>query len=183
MMSIERVENLEHPPVIGKIYSVPCVFDTTSNEYFPVYNYPHADKENGQPEIHYHIDTRFSEKHPFSVRFATSKSNPRHVSYRDLMCVRNIEVGKTPASFIKNSKLPKVCKNADICPHRGYNLKSIVADAEGFKTCPMHGLMVHVNGLVLGVKEQEIKTTFATNKLIYDPDRNQWFDPVINDYV
>jgi hypothetical protein len=58
---MERVEDIKRPLKIGEIYIVPCIVKEIGEMLFitPVINHPHNDKENGQQEIHYHVDYRF----------------------------------------------------------------------------------------------------------------------------
>ena len=45
-------------------------------------------------------------------------------------------------------ELREAYKNAegDICPHKGYNLRSVPIDADGYRQCPLHQLRVRVPG-------------------------------------
>ena len=82
-----KIDELKTPPIVGNYYLVPCkvVYVEHSNKgnfqknidntwedfsvitpFFkkialitPIINRPHSDKENGQIDVHYHIDTRF----------------------------------------------------------------------------------------------------------------------------
>lgn len=49
----------DHPPIVGKMYMVPCVFKNEAGLHVPVIG-PHlADPEIGTDDDHIHIDIRF----------------------------------------------------------------------------------------------------------------------------
>lgn len=60
-----NIDDLKVPPVVGEMYSVPCIkVPVRDGKRFiivnmPVINLLHTDKENGQEQPHYHIDSRF----------------------------------------------------------------------------------------------------------------------------
>lgn len=183
----ERIDTLKEEPELGGIYAVPCFVIYLSKEFekewngttfvstgrnrtflIPVHNHPHSDKENGQHEIHYHVDKRFdiphgvenielADKYTFWRRIEKDKylqnfakcfpdrvvdkyiSSSKKIKYFDLACVRFKETTSTPASFIKNSKLKHKCIHKGKCPHRGYDL-STAPVINGVITCPLHSL-------------------------------------------
>lgn len=145
----------------GEIYLVPCLeikkeiisklgyFYEDKNSldpfcYTPVLNLPHSDKENGQPEIHYHLDDRFKPLLKSKLNFIylqrPRKSYVERVILIAMEC-KYVEVyTTTPVTMIKNSKLKHKCIFKNKCPHRGFDLSTTQEDSEGILTCPLHGL-------------------------------------------
>ena len=169
-----KIDELKSPPIIGKYYLVPClkyedlayfkvdgkwikdeyylekVQDYTYTYYVPIINHPHSDKENGQPEVHYHIDERFT---PKKYSILNVEYNPKRIikhsnieiEYVVLQCNTNYQSSITPVSFISKSKLKHDCVYKGKCPHRGYDLSQEIPDENGIITCPLHGLKLRVN--------------------------------------
>lgn len=169
-----NIEDVKRPVKKGELYLVPCLvkfsLGETDNQQVwmdlshtsdfnmricPVINHPHSDRENGQKEVHYHIDYRFI-KHKNNGNFPTViNKHPTHI-YADtirptkdygeleyfLLPVINEEFkGVTPVNLIKNSKLDHKCIHRGKCPHKGYDL-SQVKPKDGKITCPLHGLEI-----------------------------------------
>ncbi|MFM7853883.1 MAG: hypothetical protein ACKO96_18650, partial [Flammeovirgaceae bacterium] len=69
-----RVEEIKRPLKKGEVFLVPCIVNRYEQDgHFsmyitPVFNSPHSDRENGQYEVHYHVDYRF-------VKFYKSTTN------------------------------------------------------------------------------------------------------------
>lgn len=173
-MNIEDV----YEPIIGEYYLVPCVVKqvihkkenypqeellwldldhipphllptiTNIRKCTPVFNHPHNDVENGQHEIHYHMDFRFTGSDPhklpkgyeltWDARPTSSSNSPTKVEYLPLRLSSYI-TGATGVRLISKSKLKHDCIYKSKCPHRGYNLSTVPVE-DGMITCPLHGL-------------------------------------------
>ena len=178
-----KVEDVKRPLLKGEKFLVPCLVErervaldeeelwldltsksTKSKLYIsPVINHPHNDKENGQTNIHYHLDYRFI-KHNNDGLFPTIQNkHSKHIFGKDtrleqgygnleyfLLPVINTEFsGVTPVNMIKKSKLKHKCIYKGKCPHRGYDLSQVKADKDGIKTCPLHGLKFNKKGNII----------------------------------
>ena len=107
----------------------------------PIYNHPHSDKENGQNEIHYHIDSRYVKNtNIYDLRITLPLNQNQTLEYRMLKKIHKKEKFITPVSLIKNSKLKHKCIHKGKCPHRGYDLSNEIPNKNGIITCPLHGL-------------------------------------------
>lgn len=151
---IQKVEDIKRPLIVGEYLNVLCIIE--NDRITPVYNHPHNDKENGQPDIHYHMDSRFVyEKQYYSGvslgnRIFKKVGDTRIYLTKflifkriNLRVQRTEEIYKTPLSLIKNSKFKcKIINNK--CPHRGYDLSQIVENEEGEIICPLHGLKLKI---------------------------------------
>lgn len=126
---IEKVDELKYPPIIGETYLVPCINRT------PVINHPHSDCENGQSEIHYHVDVRFSLiDYPINYdhdwlkdkdnQIRIIKTDNQIVEYLLGKCTTIQQEYVTHHNFIQKSKLSNCIKN-NKCPHRGYDLSQV----------------------------------------------------------
>jgi len=153
---IMRVEEVKHPLKKGASYLVPCIVREQDEKLYitPVINHPHNDKENGQNEIHYHVDYRFV-KHKDDSNFPTvvnkhskyyfvETTRPQEelhgkLEYFILPVINEAFSGITPVNLIAKSKLKHKCIYKGKCPHRGYDL-SQVRPIDGKITCPLHGL-------------------------------------------
>lgn len=178
---MEYIENIKRPVKKGELFLVPCIVkrdksfsndqrdwiglsdkDNRITHIMPVINHPHSDRENGQPEIHYHLDYRFI-KHRDNSNFPTViNRHSSHVygevirptnkdgelEYHILPVINEEFTGVTPVHLIKNSKLKHKCIHKGKCPHRGYDL-SQVKSIDGVKTCPLHGLKFNDKGLLI----------------------------------
>lgn len=150
---MERVENVKRPLKIGELFIVPCIIkdylDTGEIEIIPVLNYPHSDFENGQKDIHYHIDYRFYDannsyfKNRDYIKFSYNIRPQNNIDGkfdRFVLPVVSESFGfRTDVSLIKNSKLKHKCIRKGKCPHRGMDL-SQVSPIDGIITCPLHSL-------------------------------------------
>ncbi len=119
-------------------YIMPCVF--AHKEYIPIYPNRHNDKESGQNEFHYHVDTRFiSRKNIICIRL----SGDFEIHHKSFKCHRKKELASTSPNLVSQSKGVKngYCKNLEFCPHKGFDLRGVSID-NGFKTCPLHGLKI-----------------------------------------
>jgi hypothetical protein len=172
-----RVEDVSRPLLKGEKYLVPCIvredyqemiYDETDlfldNKDFnshikriyvtPIINHPHNDIENGQPEIHYHVDYRFLKhdgkgnfpkvRNKHSRYFFCEKIRPQEkldgvIKYFVMPVINEDFVGITPVDFISKSKLKHKCIHKGKCPHRGYDLSQVNA-VDGIIKCPLHGL-------------------------------------------
>lgn len=174
---MEKVEDIKRPLIKGERLLVPCLVRTEfipkdENEMWldikthsgmdkqlfimPVINHPHSDKENGQDEIHYHLDYRFIKHsgtdnifipptikrthtlHTYGNEFRPLKESGEFM-YIELPVINTNFVGVTPPNLIKKSKLKHKCAHKGKCPHRGYDLSQVPL-IDGIKTCPLHGL-------------------------------------------
>lgn len=153
---MQKVEDMKRPLKKGEYYKVPCIVSSFNDKLCvtPVINHPHSDRENGQPEVHYHVDYRFL-KHKNDGDFPTVVN--RHSKYYFVDNIRpEIKSGQaleyfvlpvinedfngiTPVDFISKSKIKHKCIHKGKCPHRGYDL-SQVKSVDGIITCPLHGL-------------------------------------------
>lgn len=163
----QKVEEVKRPLKIGEKFLVPCIIKKINRKTYisPIINHPHNDKENGQQEIHYHVDYRFVKcsqegfvryvdnipyvfnpvpvnnhsKHIWVPSARCEKTNEIKINYYILPVINAHLFGSTPIDFIKKSKLKHDCIYKGKCPHRGYDL-SQVDPIDGIITCPLHGL-------------------------------------------
>lgn len=178
----DKVEDVKRPLNKGELFLVPCIVGSDYHlldwkiingepvanypgkvSVTPVINHPHNDKENGQPETHYHIDYRFL-KHENDRHFPTvinrhskyffgKNIRPEEKIHGDLkyfpLPVINEEfAGQTSVLQILQSKLKHKCIYKGKCPHRGYDLSQVNA-IDGKITCPLHGLEFDADSGVL----------------------------------
>jgi hypothetical protein len=182
-----RIDELKEPIQIGKNYLVPCLELSIPKEFdevwldderylreyknrhliIPIHNHPHSDRENGQEQAHFHIDSRFElerksdkyqifafplriyniadlrrmycELHLIPISFQHRIYCDELIHYRELKCISQIEKTATPLSLIKKSNLKHKCIHKGKCPHRGYDLTH-VPEVDGVITCPLHNL-------------------------------------------
>lgn len=115
----------------------------------PVYNLPHSDRENGQIETHYHIDSRFLHTRDFPgnypIRINLPLKENQKLEVRELVKWTETERIITPVRFISKSKLRHKCIHKGKCPHKGFDLSNEKPDSEGIITCPLHGLKFNTN--------------------------------------
>jgi Rieske [2Fe-2S] domain len=108
----------------------------------PIIDHAHNDVENGQPESHYHIDTRFraiTNETVYSIRFPLPLSKDQRLEYRIKQCISLKVEFETSVKLIRKSKMKHNCIHKGKCPHRGYDLSQVVSE-NGIITCPLHGL-------------------------------------------
>jgi len=165
-MSLGRVADLDSPPVVGRIYLVPCArlcygingFDRAA--WWPLIGPTHADGELGVHAEHRHYDPRFltdrqlsslmhGEGAPSTGRgwksvFGTVLSmNGAVTELRDVRrrCLRALRPHPFPNALrpkIAASHVPlSMCLR---CPHRGFNLRQVPV-RDGLIVCPGHGLV------------------------------------------
>lgn len=131
---------------------VKCVVKYVTNDLpivIPLIDHPHSDKENGQPEVHYHIDTKY-------IGCQNHLRNYKICTFEDLDEIRfdlnNIfktiplrkrhlhQIMSTNPELIKNSKLKHKCIKNGKCPHRGMDLSKNKPNKNGEIICPLHSL-------------------------------------------
>jgi len=178
-----KVEEVKKPLRKGERFLVPCLvrkktilkdeneiwLDLTNGNnntklyVLPIINHPHNDIENGQEEIHYHLDYRFINhkndgnfptiKNTHSLHTFGSEIRPTKefgkLEYHLLPVINEDFKGITPVSLIKNSKLKHRCIHKGKCPHRGYDLSQVRSDKKDIKTCPLHGLKFNKKGKLI----------------------------------
>jgi hypothetical protein len=144
--------------IVDNYYWVPCIvnsvgemFGKPSYSLTPVIPHPHNDIENGQPELHYHTDTRFFDGgalhyNNFMVWFVDYEQHlrplydkNRPLEYFRLQLRGNTVFYKTQVELISKSKLKHKCIVKGKCPHRGMDLSNVIP-VDGVITCPLHSL-------------------------------------------
>jgi Rieske [2Fe-2S] domain len=114
-------------------------------EIIPLIDHPHSDRENGQNELHYHIDSRYlgNQKSLKNYSLVNYDFRPLQKKYKFIymMLQKNSDNFDftTEAHFIKKSKLKHDCIYKGKCPHRGFDLSNI-KPIDGVITCPLHSL-------------------------------------------
>lgn len=153
---MNKVEEIKRPLKKGEKFLVPCI--VKQDEFYtyinPVINHPHHDKENGQDYIHYHTDTRFVKfnedgtikrehrSHYFCNTFRPILGKDGDLRYIVLPVINEDFTAITDVNLISKSKIRHKCSK-NKCPHRGYDL-SQVKEVNGFKKCPLHGLIIKI---------------------------------------
>jgi nitrite reductase/ring-hydroxylating ferredoxin subunit len=162
----EKVEAIKRPIVIGEVFSVACLVKRNGDKitsFIPIINTPHTDKENGQPEVHYHVDYRFvltketkdnvegflviDERDGFeeSQKARVEVGVDGELEFHNLPVISEKHNGLTQLKlFIRNSKLKRKCIHKGRCPHRGFDL-SQEKPVNGIITCPLHALEFHAD--------------------------------------
>lgn len=160
----ENVENIKRQLIIGEVFNVACLvkrdISNKITSFIPVINTPHTDKENGQPESHYHVDYRFvltkesrergegylviDERDGFkeSQKARVEQFIDGELEFHNLPVINENHNGLSQRFFIRNSKLKHKCIHKGRCPHRGYDL-SQEKPVNGIITCPLHALEFH----------------------------------------
>lgn len=160
-MTLQRVEDLTEPPVIGETYMVPCIWGTSYKSYnpsrfkwLPILGPRHSDAEYIKFEpLHYHFDHQFLtdadrdrltclfEYRPLLfvvVHFDASVG----IVHWPLICQRHVD--RYPeVSFSKELRAAYSDKRVTCgkCPHRGLPLGSLPREpGTDIVTCPGHGL-------------------------------------------
>lgn len=166
---IEKIEDVKRPVKIGELYRVLCFvyekpYCLEDDIYrfnkrpliYPVFNLPHADAENGQDEVHYHLDYRFVN---FSHRKYNMGNNVIRLTEQDiyphykkqslerfvLPVIREDFGFVTPTKLINKAPLNHKCLVNGKCPHKGFDM-SQVPFVNGVQTCPLHGLQFDIHG-------------------------------------
>jgi len=152
-----KIEDINRPVKVGESYLVPCVVrhDNSITYITPVINHPHNDVENGQKEVHYHVDYRFLKhknddyyptvvnkhsKYYFAEEIRPQKGVHGKLEYFIMPVINEEHKGITPSFQISKSKLKHKCIHKGKCPHRGFDL-SQVKPKDGVIKCPLHGLI------------------------------------------
>jgi hypothetical protein len=164
---VQKITELNHPPIVGETYLVPCViFPDSTLEKYPVIGDFHDDKEIGFPLAHIHPDYRFFTEDQFqkAFKYATksgkslallaysSKNNNESILYWEVrLCLRDFPVYSIETlDAILMRRLERLNKSSKLicgfCPHKGANLNSIAPDKHGNKVCPLHNLMWNKDG-------------------------------------
>jgi hypothetical protein len=164
-LEFEDIRTLNHPPVVGQTYLVPCVeyrVDLDKTVIMPVMGEKHEDEKYFNTSMHLHKDIRFLDR-----QMQVSLRSYRHIRdewhavllekwiVSEIVMLPKVCVRRTiPMDFpgmhnsegynnfgrfqnaYSNSTLKLDCKR---CPHRGYDLSSTPV-RNGAITCPMHGL-------------------------------------------
>jgi hypothetical protein len=134
---------------IFKNYDSEYKYFDTRPIVIPVIDHPHNDKENGQYETHYHLDTAYigEQNHLRNyrictfidlddIRFGTNnvfKTIPLRKRNKQIVMSTNVEL-------ISKSKLKHNCIHKGKCPHRGMDLSQIKPNDKGEIICPLHSL-------------------------------------------
>lgn len=172
-MTAEYIEKLTTPPVIGRSYLVPCIWDNRDGwarryPWWPVTGPLHDDADLGVPAPHWHYDSRFlSEEQlswlvvyvqaqqlgmwviarPEAATVIVHPSNgwdlPRHVLR---VCEREaltFPVVSFLAQLEEQFGDARLKPDCRTCPHRGMPLGSLAANERGGIVCPGHGLQWH----------------------------------------
>lgn len=161
-MTLQRIDDLKEPPIVGRYYLVPCIKVTSAESspvgFWPVTGPQHEDREIiGFAWRHWHYDFRFL-THAQHLRKTLDRGSvlctaqgehkepgiAAEVVYKPRLCQR--EVLGFPA--YKAHWLPQLRDaHADArvkcgkCPHRGLPLESLPREpGTDIVTCPGHGL-------------------------------------------
>lgn len=119
-------------------------FKRVVKEYVtPLIDHLHTDRENGQEDAHYHMDSRYIVNKERSIYLRVFpnhlKANER-LEYRMLKKQTNKYSFSTSVNLISKSKLKHDCAHKMKCPHRGFDLSGVEPDEDGIITCPLHSL-------------------------------------------
>lgn len=120
----------------------------------PIYNNYHNDLQSGQPEFHWHRDTRFKPKHKkgirLGIRFEEDEFVEKPIICRcKVLCVNMFEEHATPNALIDIPQKIYIARELRYCVHKGYDLSSCQADGTGCVRCPLHNTfnIVTVQGI------------------------------------
>lgn len=158
-MSLQRIDEIEGEPIIGREYLVPCVERRCvwGDEWMPVIGAVHDDAEYiGVTKKHWHFDWRFCDQPSVeSSDLARILYSDRAVSDRvkwiQLKCLRSMpefplqytDYSGTTHQSTFAAKLEAGYANVKmkcmICPHRGLPLSGLPVK-DGTVVCPGHGL-------------------------------------------
>ena len=67
----------------------------------PLIDHPHSDVENGQKEIHYHVNTKYESSKSYNSRISLPLKKNQKLEYRYVNKIRNDEISKTSVKLIK----------------------------------------------------------------------------------
>lgn len=141
--NIQKIDELKEAPNVGTYYLVPVYKALIRGNLYkvPLINCLHTDKENGQFEPHYHVDTRFLRKIKewFFKRVYPHEYSDFKIEYIYLKCYHKEVSNITSPTLISKSKIKHKCIHKGKCPHRGMDLSQVVP-INGVIRCPLHGL-------------------------------------------
>lgn len=157
-MSLERVDRLTSPPVIGQFYLVPTIRYEWFNKVrpWPVMGAIHNDADRFPlPDEHYHLDPRFIPawglyRRPFATPLIQhyERGPMPSIEFRAVRCRRAMPVyphhDQKIIIGIQRDYAEQQCasgKGGWICPHRKFSLGSI-EPIDGVITCPLHGMKI-----------------------------------------
>lgn len=166
---MDKVEDLQVPPIVGRYYLVPCVAIVVadfgwSRGFWPVIGPEHEDaKLLNFGQRHFHVDARF-----LSARQLAEVNRFRHGVFSNPICTTSWGVGRRlsgwrapalrrrlcqreqpayPADGLpeRYPQLPAAFAQARVkcgrCPHKGLPLSSLPREpGTDIVTCPGHGL-------------------------------------------
>lgn len=157
-MTIERIDRLTSPPVIGQFYLVPTIrYEWYSKiRPWPVVGAIHNDSDRFSfPHDHYHLDLRFTPAWALNMRpFASPLSELPgsgplpSIEFKSVRCRRTMPTyphhDRKEIIGIQRDFAGHQCasgKGGWICPHRKFSLGSI-DPVDGIITCPLHGMQI-----------------------------------------
>lgn len=159
---MECVTDLDHPPVIGLHYRVPCIY--RDGKWRPIIGPRHNDLEINFPFFHYHPDPRFI---PYSdlrfvdgIRFTAEQqelgnvihsSEQAEIKLKRKRCIRAMP--EFPDSGITNPPALPIVETLEsiylgrkalcgLCPHKKLPLGALPRLADGSIICSGHGLRI-----------------------------------------
>lgn len=133
-----------------------------AEKVYPLFDHLHNDRENGQPEKHYHVDDRFCGPQMVDRIRINPEKDVGFLAWRSLPFLRHATFSSTPIDLIKKSKLKHKCIHKGKCPHRGFDLSGI-QPIDGKITCPLHGLEFDTE---TGVLLNDPMTTYLKEKIL-----------------
>lgn len=158
---LQRLDEIDHEPVVGRYYLVPCVYGRTDiseyhQDWHPVLLPLHSDPELGEaPAVpHWHLDRRFTPVHLGGESERSNRDSAGQVvrqdehgpiEWRKRRCVRQMPDWPLEKNFAK--RLEALCQEARLkpgcmkCPHRGTDLRNLPQRPDGTVMCPSHGLV------------------------------------------
>ena len=158
MRKLQLVDDLDAPPIVGRMYLVRCVLwtDASPPRWMPLLGQEHEDADLGVPCPHRHYDLRFVQARDlggctperYMHRLHVSKDGER-IEIRRKRCVRVQPTFPFPPESaaiprFERRHAAKVAEDCRRCPHRGFDLTQVPVDAGGGKVCPGHGLRWNV---------------------------------------
>lgn len=162
MTKFQRVELLEHPPVVGRAYSVFCLLTPEPGrilwgDWIPLFGPGHVDSPpiDGGDRFHFGIDFRFThpatvlmlkiqrKKLPLGALVIEWQAGESKADYRNLVCWASDFPG-WDAAYKWHPALEEKYATAKLgdcmtCPHQNAPLSS-VRIKDGYRECPHHGL-------------------------------------------
>lgn len=112
----------------------------------PIYNNYHNDLQSGQPEFHWHRDSRFKPKHKKGIRLGIRFTNedftePPTLCRCRVLCVSMFEEHTTPNVIIGIPQKIYIARELRYCVHKGYDLSNCQPDDTGCVKCPLHNTL------------------------------------------